>query len=391
MANILIAFFNGINDESNPNAIPMFYEGFINRLDEAGNSVLSIPHHLFGRDFPEIDQGTKDAILAFKPDICFIFNNSFFDLADIVECPIVIYEVDSPRYFANKEAIRNHPDRYLYFVIQTANKEVLKKDFGIKDEHIFYVPFYTEIHPEEITPTTNISFIGSKFTGNEGDLFTEFMQAGPTKEEKEMYIACIDEIARNPQITPEELVYKCNVTSELVARRLAIPSILMALSGEKRIRVLSAVADLGLDLYGTKNWGSDYYCELRLNLSYNNINVYSIKDNQDILNRSKIGISVAHLQATSGFPWRVMDVMASNACLVTDYHSDFEMLFPELKGIIPIYETPYEAREICQKLLKEDGMRKEIVQQCNEVISKKYRFSQLLQKIEEYSGITMHD
>lgn len=390
MANILITFFNGITDEKNPDAIPMFYEGFINRLDKEGNEILAIPHRLFGVDFPEIDQETQKMIIGFKPDICFVFNNAFFDLCDIVDCPIVIYEVDSPRYFANKQMIRKHPDRYLYFVIQTASREVLRKDFGVKDEHVFYVPLYTEIYADEMQQTANISFVGSKFTKNEGDLFIEFMQSNPTREEKEMFLSCIDEIAQKPQITPEELVYKCRVTSELVARKLAIPSILMALSGEKRIKVLSAVADLGLELYGTKNWGSDYYCDLRLNLSYNNKNVYSIRDNQEILNASKIGISVAHLQATSGFPWRVMDIMASKACLVTDYHSDFEKLFPEVMKVLPVYETPHEAREICQKLLKEEGMRIEIVQRCNEVVDKKYRFVHLLQKMEEYSGIKMH-
>ena len=110
--------------------------------------------------------------------------------------------------------------------------------------------------------------------------------------------------------------------------------------------------------------------------------------NQNIYNKSKIGINVSHLQATSGFPWRVMDIMASNACLVTDYHEDFKRLFGNIP--IPTYESELEAYEVCRQLIKDESRRKEIVLQCQEVIENKYRFRHLLPRLEEYSGITLH-
>lgn len=81
------------------------------------------------------------------------------------------------------------------------------------------------------------------------------------------------------------MVYKCNVTSELVARHLNLPHLLMMLSGEKRLRVLSTVADLGLELYGTENWQDTYYYDSKINMSYIRKRVYSIEYNQDIYNR----------------------------------------------------------------------------------------------------------
>ena len=80
--------------------------------------------------------------------------------------------------------------------------------------------------------------------------------------------------------------------------------------------------------------------------------------------------------------------MASNACLVTDYHADFERLFGNIP--IPVYNSPSEAYEVCRQLLGDEGRRKEIVSQCQEVIDSRYRFKHLLVKLEEYSGIKMH-
>ena len=137
MAKILVAFFNCMNDPENPNAMPIFYEAFIRGLDRAGNQVAVFSHGMFGMDFWEIDPMTKASIQQLDPDICFIFNNSFFDISDVVDCPIVIYEVDSPRYFANKSSIRKNPDRYLYYIFQEDSRKTLQEEYGISPSKIF--------------------------------------------------------------------------------------------------------------------------------------------------------------------------------------------------------------------------------------------------------------
>lgn len=391
MARIVIAFYNGIEDSEISSAMPLFYEAFIKGLDEAGNDIAVFSHKVFGRDFKEIDEETKRAIVEFKPEICFIFNNSFYDLSEVVECPIVIFEVDSPRYFANRENIKNNPDRYLYFIIQTNSRKVLIEEFGVDDKRIFYTHSFSEVYAEDSGEGgTNISFIGSRFLSADTNFFQKFVSENPTQEEWKMLQNCMNEIRVNPQVTPTELVYKYSITSELVAKNLNIPDILMTLSGEKRMKVLSAVVELGLDLYGTSDWAFEYYYNTDLNFAYINKKVYSVEHNQTILNNSKIGINVSHLQATSGFPWRVMDIMASNACLVTDYHSDFDQLFPEVNKILPIYGNPFEAYDLCKKLIQDKSRRREIVLRCNEVIDSKYRFKNLLPRLEEYSGVIMH-
>lgn len=389
MAKILVAFFNTIEDKENPNALPLFYEAFIEGLDKAGNEIMLFSHKMFGLDFGEIDENTKKCIVDFKPDICFIFNNSFYDISEIVSCPIIIYEVDSPRYFSNKESIQKKPDRYLYFIYQEDSRITLVNDYGVKENQIFYVPFFSEIYADSaVEQTTNISFIGSLFAATSIAPFQCFLEGHPTREEWEMMSKCINHLRKYPQVTPTELVYNYNITSELVARNLNLPALLMLLSREKRLKVLNAVVELGLDLYGTKSWKEEYYGNIDLNMAYIDKSVYSVKHNQDIYNSSKLGISVSHLQAISGFPWRIMDIMASNACLVSDYHADFAKLFGNIP--IPIYESESEAHEVCKRLLKDESRRRDIVLQCQEVINAKYRFKHLLSRLEQYSGVTMH-
>lgn len=392
MARILVTFFNGMYDENDSSVMPIFYEGFIRGLENAGNCVAAVSHPWFGAEFGPINDELKKSIIDFAPDICFSFNNCFYDLSDVVECPIIIYEVDSPVYFSNKEIIRSKPDRFLYFLMQSSSVDVMIKQFGVNPKRIFCLPGFSEVYfDRNIQPSTNVVFIGSRFTRGSVNLFHRFMEGNPSENELDIWKKCINEIRLNPQISAKELIYKYLITSELVASHLVVPEILQVLSGEKRIQVLSAMAELGLELYGTSNWGNEYYGNTNLNFAYNNRRVYSIQHNQEILNASKIGINVSHIQAKSGFPWRVMDIMASNACLVTDYHSDFEKEFPELVDIIPIYDNSFDAYLMCKKLLQDEQWRKDIVLNCNNVINERFRFANLLKKMEEYSNVVMHE
>ena len=102
------------------------------------------------------------------------------------------------------------------------------------------------------------------------------------------------------------------------------------LSGLRRVRYLSAVADLGLELHGLY-WDQAcmaYFPEVAF--CYNRAPISSLTENQALYNRSKLAINTNHLQAVSGFSWRVCDIMASNACLVTEFKPDMLELFPNV-------------------------------------------------------------
>lgn len=327
MANVFIALYNGV-DTNNLSRLPCFYETFINGLRKAGNAVMVETTNIWNFTKTECPHKLAAVIKNFNPDICFLFNNCFYDISKLVECPIVIYEVDSFLFYKNKEVLYKNPNRFYYFVPQTCSFDVLQNELRVDKRRICYVPFFTEIHSDITEPmVNNICFVGSKFTNGDRDSIV------------------------------------------------------------RRMKCLSSVAPLGLSLYGTKNWLNDLAYDNNLLLSYNPQHIVSLNDTQTLYNSHKIGININHIQAQTGFGWRVADIMASNACLVSEFKPDFAHLFSGVK--IPFFESSDDAYDVCKKLLENENMRLDIVAQCQNVINQKYRFEHILQIIESFLGTNL--
>lgn len=390
MAKIFMAFYNGVAVPNNNSIMPCFYESFIMELIKAGNEVKHCFHNDFMYDFNEpTPTDFINDLKNFNPDLIILFNNKFYDLSADFECPIVVYEVDSVLYYSNKENLKNNPDRYKFMVPQMESIELINNELGVQKKNICYAPFFTSIKSEKIPQLTNISFIGSKFDGfYQATVYTNFMRTSPSENEISQFRQVEECIKLDPFITKEKIIKKLDLKSDNVISNIHIDNFIQVISNTRRIQTLSQIVDLGLDLYGTPNWATDLIYEPDLTLSYKNKNVYSIKHNQDIYNGSKICININHLQAISGFSWRVCDIMASNGCLVSEYRSDFDRLFPNVP--IPTFTNRYEAREVCLKLLNNENMRKDIVAKCQEVINEKYRFNNLLKLMEDFLGMNLH-
>lgn len=387
MAKVFLAFFNGIKGANEPNAMPIFYEAFIKGLQDSGNDVFAVMHSNWNADFLKngIPETLLNDIKLFNPDIIFLFNNNFYDLSEYFDCPIVVYEVDSPIYYRNKEALRKKPNRYKYFVASSSSIDIIHEEFGTQKENIIQVPFFTEVYAQDVEQKYNICFIGSKFKNATKSSLNNFLDTNPSDAERFEYRKLVRMLEENPFLTKEELLR--DVQSKKVINTFNPMDLISLLSDYNRIKVLSSIADFGLDIWGTPNWATDFYNEPWLILNFHKEAVYTIKHNQDIYNSSKIGINIGHLQAKNGFPWRVFDIMASNACLVTEYHGDFAKYIPNLK--LPYFSNAWEAREICKKLIENENYRLDIVAQSQELINKNYRFKNILGIMENDLNITL--
>ena len=119
-----------------------------------------------------------------------------------------------------------------------------------------------------------------------------------------------------------------------------------------------------------------------MTLSYNPRLLYTLKHNQDAYNSAKIGININHLQARSGFSWRVCDIMASNACLVSEYRPNFDKYFADIG--LPYFDNPYDARTICKQLLTDENYRLDLVRASQQVIDKNFRFANVQCLLEQF-------
>lgn len=384
MAKILLAFFAGTDYGKKDSAIGPFYESFITALQARGHKLMVMAHPNFGAaEWGRYDASLAREIKNFNPDLCIIFNNSFWDISDLVNCPILIYASDSVLYFANQSRIKNNPARYL-FIVDKSSKKVLVEKFGVKEEQISLSIPFSGVKPQEMPLEQNIVFIGSKFISQPVTPINFFLKENPTDGQRKEFMQALNYLKKNPFADPATFINEKIVTSELVLKYFNTGYWIMQLSDEKRIAVLSAISDLGLTLYGTPNWTEFQLYNFKLSLSYSAKRVKTLAENSTAYNASKIGISVGHLQAVDGFPWRTLDIMQSNACLVSDYHKDFDKLFPN--DLFPIYKDAYDAREICKELLGNEKKRKKIVKRCQEYAFKKFGFERVAKNINALIG-----
>ena len=391
MSKIFISFFNAVYDPANPQAMPCFYESFIKELAERGNELLVMHHSLFGHDFGPLPRKIQQEIDAFAPDVALIFNNAFYDLSEHFEFPIYIYEVDSVLHYSNKDVLKKKKDRFLYIVPQVSSIAAVQQYLGVSKKQICYVPFFTSVRKEPLPKTINISFIGTRFLpyGEDGKTaWNRFMHSAPSASAVSLFKQALEAVRQNPYISQRELLDRFQSPELDAARFLNRSELVDALSGSIRILTLSEVSDLGLVIYGTKSWYMENCTDPYIPLGYDSRTVFSLKHNQDVYNTSRLAINVNHLQAKTGFSWRVCDIMASDACLVSEYRPDFERCFPGVP--VPLFTSRYEARTLCQKLLGDEAMRQDIVAQCNDVIDRQYRFENLVPVLEDFLKVPLH-
>lgn len=382
MAKILIGLYNGLYEKDKPEILPCWYDGFINGLRKRCNDVFLWQTNRFGAAETSFDEIEKEEIIKFDPDICLSFNNILPSVKDFLFCQTVIVIVDSIRYLSNLNILENRRNLFVGS-FQDIDIDILI-NAGMNRSQVFKMRPYTAIMPDKkIIPDTNISFIGTKFGVSYQSTVGFISQIG--QEAVKQYEDCLKYLNDHPLANEAQMVKACNVSNRMVAQCLNAQGMLSLLSSEKRVRVLSAVVDLGLDLYGTRSWLTEYHYNSRLNCAFVDKKVWSVSDNQNVYNHSKIGLNVSHMQAVDGFPWRVLDIMSSNACLVSDYHSGYDKEFTGC--YFPVYNDEFEAREICKWLLKDEKARKQIVEGCNQYIAKNYRLDILLQQLTDITGV----
>lgn len=370
--------------------MPPFFESFLKGLEDAGNQVLCFHHKIYRREFVgKIPAAYKSIIKEFNPELCILFNFSFWDISDVVDCPIIIYDTDSPIYFCHLDVLKQKTDRFLFVAGQSKMPELYRKMFGVNDEQVCHVPFFTAVQADpNANPIHNIGFLGANFSDNGCGFVRKFIDSNPSNDDRHAAKEALQEFLKRP-FSDFDSIYDDNDISASV--RMTCPDYVQAaieLSGIKRMEILNALTDLGLEIRG-KYWTRkimDLYPQLML--AFDQTPTWGLQDNQDFYNSNIISVNTTHIQDLSGFSFRVCDIMASNSCLVSEYRPDIVTLFP--KANIPTFTNAYEAREQCIKILNNKNLRDDIVAASHEAIDQSYRFINVLNSLEEFTGMTLH-
>ncbi len=371
-----------------------YHDQFTNALKDAGNDVLVMTSDGIIRNgwssndhFENIDEKKLDDFIeSFNPDLVIASNNVLYNrVPKILDCPIIIFAADKPIGYADNKKIKDNVDRY-HFIYETVDWENQIKDlFAPKSSRMIMMPTATNIRAENLEQNTNISFIGTNF--NFTHKFKEHFLKESDQKLTEKFRQFYDLYKNNSRDGIVGNLDKLGFKQDVV-EKIGDLDLLNIMSGNKRVQTLAAIADLGLELYGHDNWIDVVDFSFELMLSYKREKIVTAKQNQDLYNRSKIAINLSHEQALDNFSWRVRDIMASNACLVSDYRKNLEVYFGKYVKI-PTFNNAFEARDLCQKLLKDESWRSEIVKGCQLAIEEEHRFSYRLRDMEQALGVKL--
>jgi len=383
MANILITYFK--IQEIGMGKTLAFWDGLFQELKNNGNNLFVINTAYFNDYHNNIVKNKKldnlilDRVAQFKPELIITFNHRipYCLLEKYKDVPTIIWDGDELKYFCDLNYIKNNIERYKIFSIVDAWKEDYL-NFGFKESQIYQMPPATAIYKEDIEQDVPVSFLGGIHYDNR-----KIKNLIKSHKYEDQFFNIQQEFLHNNTYDFEGLFKKYFKEDY---EKLGLCKFDLYTFFNYRWLTLSNLLDLGLKISGLR-WDEVVNVMPQLVTAFYKENVWSLKDNQDFYNRSKISVSPIHPQAQgSGFPWRIYDVMASNACLVSEYSSDLIELTRNYVEI-PMFHTPWQAREICQDLLKDEKARKEIVTASQKYVDNNARWIHRFKRIEEIMNI----
>lgn len=396
MARILLSAFSNVT-WTKEKYHDSFVEGFSNALKRCGNEILRIRVNDFMVTYsltdlrPDIDtHKILKKIKDFDPDLIIVFNNTFIDdrIVDETNCPIICFASDSPSFFTSQNLFKKYLDRYYFLNSSNDTIKSIPKWFDfISKDRLFLFGHATDLRTKDIKQDINLSFVGSipnysykltqYFMGLEsmGDNLESKVNPNKIKDD---FFEALDKFREN---TLSDFDYCFPSADEELCKNLPSQVILM-LTCKARLEVLSNLTDLGLKTFGFPySWGQIIQYNYELFRCYDYSLSVSLEHSEKNYNRSKISLNLPHGHAHEGFSWRVCDILASNAVLLSNKQPD---LVNMTKGYLdlPMYESPAEARELAIKLLKDDIWRKELSRASQKMIEEKCRFENKFKMVE---------
>ena len=387
MTNIVVCFIDPILKIG---GMSPYYQVFLAGLKNAGNQVLAfIRNKAYIEE--EIIAGIPESLLLklkdFNPDLFIIFNNQFYDVSKYFDVPIIVYDVDNPKRISNEKRLKKN-DRYRYLTIQKANVQLICDLMECHDLRVEYIPPFTGVTADDsVKRDINIAFCGDPCATTAFNQIKNFLLLNPDNYERQAAKEIYNEFIKAPFYPADELYDRLKIKANKRINFGDNTVFLINISGIKRMRHLSVVTDLGLEIRG-QNWLNPSCLSMtfpELLFSYSSEPVNDLATTTVFYNRAKIGININNIQAWSGFSWRVADVMASNACLISDPAKDFANLGFD----VPCFTSPAEAHDICENLLRDDNWRADLVAKNHEIINKNHRFINVLPIIEDVAGISL--
>lgn len=369
------------------------YDAIADFLLKNGNSVIrfnincpAVSMDKWGGFSKLADKSVFNEILNFGPDVILNFNNSCpYNLVEALDrCEICILDADNPETFFNQEYLIKNKNRFKFLGFQSYSKKMYEKFLSeeLDESKYLYFPPATVVKAEEFPKQMNISFIGSNFYPLRVPIEENFY----SKDALWLYDQFVNDYYFSRKEAAKTLT---NYTPEELEKLFV--DVRAYYVGQERLKYMQAVQDLGFKFYGVRWWNKIAYYDFELAKSFDPTPKTTLTENQWVYNSSKISINISHPQAKSSFSWRVMDIMASSACLLMEKKTDWLDLFGKYLDDITldsiIYTDRYDLRSKAKRLLNNEELRKHCVDQLHIAIESNGRWKHRFLELERFLGL----
>ncbi len=384
MARIIVSYYKV--QEVSIGKVLCFWDGFVKELTAAGNDVFLIntayfnPYNSNAIKNTRLDKALLKKAIDFDPELIITFNHripkSFLDYFNV---PVIIWDGDELSFFCDHPYIKENINRYTIFSISKGWLQDYK-DFGFENDQIFYVPQATAIRKMDIEQSMNVSFLGIRHFHNK-----RYAALIRTHKYSNRFYSLVQEFL-NTGNYDYEFLFKKYFQKDY-------PELVMELRDlyplfDYRWLALANMLDLGLTIAGHEaRWEDVAEFMPQIAAAYNPKQIWTLEENNWFYNSSKVSMCPVTAQARgAAFSWRVFDIMASNACLLISEASDLKDLTKDYLDM-PMYKTPWEARELSIKMLNDEKYRKEIVEASQKYVDENARWIHRFKNLEQIMGI----
>jgi hypothetical protein len=162
------------------------------------------------------------------------------------------------------------------------------------------------------------------------------------------------------------------------------------ISNDSRITVANDLHRFGLHIFGNREWTSAaaYHPKI-MDVYHDGGKISSHDDIMRIYNSSKICINSSQVQTESALPYRVIDILASDALLITNYHpeSDAFAIFGKDCPIV-MYKNIDDLVHLCDYYLAHEDERLILVERCNDLVKNGFEFKDRCKDILKLAGVS---
>lgn len=378
-------FFAVYNYKQNPkgNIVAnkhLFYKTIIEGLRDAGHTVICADCQWGAKK--TIPNSIITLLKKYQPDLCMIGNFGFWDIFDFVECPICYIDIDSYNSLsmATVYKIRNHLSRCFFVSTCDTDTEAIIDKFNASMDKIIPINlFYREISPK-IETIGNIVCFDDNYMKRGFDISQQLGALATEKETKEAE-KVLECFKNNPFLSTQELYNMNNFFSyhrlDFSNREDSVNEIW----GKEKLNKLSYISDLGLGIIGA-GWAlpiiESSYPKV-FECAKNSTN-YDITQYSQIVSKYKIVLIFDNGPFVKGSYLRVLDAVASDACVVIQQCDRYTAIIDNLKLIS--FKTDEELRLICEKLLSNATLRRNTIKKNQELLNKEYCVKNAIEKIE---------